>query len=72
MDLQCYGGTTTNGTVLFTLPDGFRPGMDVLRLGTDLSAGNSIPFRIRPDGEIVGEQGLSAGVTALSAFFHAA
>ena len=46
-------GTTTVGTVLFTLPAGYRPAQDNYYPGISSTAGNSGSFQIAPNGGVL-------------------
>lgn len=58
-------GTTTGGTVLTTLPAGLRPEADLIFLCSVYSSTDHATIRVKPNGDIVGENGLNASLTSL-------
>lgn len=63
-------GTTTDVTLLTTLPVGYQPAQSLPILGFN-STNGLVTLNINPDGSIYGLHGLDAGFTIFSAIFEA-
>lgn len=66
LDGAMKNGTTVTGTVIATLPSGYRPAQDIICNATLYSTTQQCVVRIKPNGDVVGEQGLDAGFVSLS------
>lgn len=70
LEASLKDGTITDGTTIASLPIGYRPKYKVPFVGYG-STGVIFTGEIRPDGDILGLNGLDATFTTFSAYFEA-